>query len=167
VPHSLTHSLSLAALDSSLKGGAKAAAAGALSVPLRGTAPPKGDPRPAGDGGNPSARCGGHLPFQGRQGFWTRVPCPSPLSPLKGEMSPQRQRGCSGGATRPSLPTFSVAAPLRRARVLPLPNPAQVSGKGRALALRIVRPPSFPLGSPFGGAVPRSGTERATPLQRD
>jgi hypothetical protein len=96
-----------------------------------GTAPPKGEPRPAGVGlpsqslrdsspkggaktcggrGNPSAHCGGHLPFQGRRGFWTRVPYPNPLSPLKGEMSPQGQRGFRGPAT------------LRRARALPLPK---------------------------------------------
>jgi hypothetical protein len=116
--------LSLAARDSSPKGGAKAATAGlpsqsrcarqlpqrgsqgrcggvALSVPLRGTAPPKGEPRPAGDGGCPLRRgC--------------------PLSPAARDSSPKG--GAKGDARFVGQGFYPCLTPrMEKARAEPLP----------------------------------------------
>jgi hypothetical protein len=128
--------LSLASRDSSPKGGAKTC--GGTSPPAAaGTSPFRGG-RGVGRGFRVSSPR--RLPLAPPLGELSRVseteratpPQRIPLSPLKGEMSPQRQRGCSGGAICPNPPTSSVAAPPRRARVLPLPNPRTRKRQGQS-----------------------------------
>jgi hypothetical protein len=197
--------LSLASRDSSPKGGAKGerrgtevALRGALSVSLRETAPPRGEPRGNGGDGRfvgqgfcpcrtsahgkgkgralalrseaatekvgrlgriappeqPLCRCGDISPFRGDKEFGDlKFSSKSPASPERGGARRSGRRGSPAGCPRspqvlaPPLGELSRAAGLRGQP----PFPRRATPVPRSL-----------LGSPFGGAVLRSKTERAS-----
>jgi hypothetical protein len=140
------------------------AAAGSPLSPAARDSSPKGGAKSC--GGTPPPAAAGTSPFRGG-GVLDEGSVSQPLvSPERGDVPAGTERWFRGSNT-PSPPPSPVDASFRRARVLPLPKPCARGAAraeplpygvaGDAIFAKTMKrvPPSFPLGSPLGGAVSR------------